>query len=360
MLRLEKANLLEVGAEALVNTVNTVGVSGKGVALQFRQAFPDNYEAYRRAAKRGGVAVGTMFVFDRGTITSPRYIINFPTKRHWKGRSRIEDIEAGLDDLVRVVRRLEIHSIALPALGCGNGGLNWSQVEPLIRRAFDGLPDVDAILIPPGSTPSQDSMPVRTSRPEWTPTRAALIAALGRYARSLAMRERRISALEAQKLAYLLQALGEPMRLRFSRQQYGPYSEQLNHVLQRLEGHYLRGYGDRTEGMKLWVPDEALREAEDYLAASPTSGERLDRLVTLLEGFESPYGLELLATTHWVVEQSPEHRKTADNAVQGVQEWSPRKRGLFETRHVEIAFARLGAVGLVPPPVGSTRADKAA
>jgi O-acetyl-ADP-ribose deacetylase (regulator of RNase III) len=136
MIHLTRGDLLKADVDALVNTVNTVGVMGKGVALQFRQAYPRNYEDYRRACEQGAVELGRMFVFDAGQLVHPRHIINFPTKRHWKSKSRLEDIEAGLVDLVRVIKELDIRSIAVPPLGAGSGGLNWSDVRPRIEKAL--------------------------------------------------------------------------------------------------------------------------------------------------------------------------------------------------------------------------------
>src|ERR1700688_2843591 len=140
-------DLLKTPAEALVNTVNTVGIMGKGIALQFKQAFPDNYVAYEAACKREEVQIGKMFVFHR--TSNPRTIINFPTKKHWKGKSKIEDIKSGLKSLIEVVKKEEIQSIAVPPLGCGNGGLNWRDVKPLIEQAFSELPDVKVQLFHP-------------------------------------------------------------------------------------------------------------------------------------------------------------------------------------------------------------------
>jgi O-acetyl-ADP-ribose deacetylase (regulator of RNase III) len=140
MFELTRGNLLEADVEAVVNTVNTEGIMGKGIALQFRKAYPENYEAYRRACKTGEVQPGRMFVFDRHTFTLPRYIINFPTKHHWKGKSRIEYIESGLKALIEEVRQRNIHSIAIPPLGCGLGGLEWDKVRPMIEDAFHDLP----------------------------------------------------------------------------------------------------------------------------------------------------------------------------------------------------------------------------
>ncbi len=162
-------NLLRADAEALVNTVNTVGVMGKGIALQFKKAFPEMFEAYRRAAKAGEIRLGHVHVWPTGQMTGPRYIINFPTKGHWKARSKLDDIVTGLDDLVEVVRRLEIGSIAVPPLGCGNGGLEWRDVEPRILEAFARVPDVDVQLFaPPAGAPAAAEMATSTQRPTMT------------------------------------------------------------------------------------------------------------------------------------------------------------------------------------------------
>ncbi|MCH7871629.1 MAG: macro domain-containing protein, partial [Planctomycetes bacterium] len=161
-------NLLEAEVEALVNTVNCVGQMGKGIALQFKQAFPANFKAYARAVKAGEVVPGRMFIFETGMMVNPRYIINFPTKRHWRGKSRIEDIEAGLAALVSDLQRLGIRSIAVPPLGCGNGGLEWSVVRPMIEAALAAVPDVRVLLFAPRGAPDAKAMPVRTERPNMT------------------------------------------------------------------------------------------------------------------------------------------------------------------------------------------------
>ena len=150
-------NLLEANAEALVNTVNCVGFMGKGIALQFKQAWPDNFEAYARASKAGEIRPGRMFIWETGRMINPKFIINFPTKRHWRGKSKIEDIKSGLRALIGEVRHLGIRSIAVPPLGCGNGGLNWKDVRPLIEAAFAEIPDVEVLLYrPQGAPPAPD------------------------------------------------------------------------------------------------------------------------------------------------------------------------------------------------------------
>jgi len=149
MIKLDDGDLLRQDTDAVVNAVNTVGVMGKGLALAFKQRWPDNFKAYAAACKCEEIALGRMFVFDAGDGARPRYIVNFPTKGHWRSASRIEDIDAGLADLVVRVKRLGIRSIAVPALGCGLGGLDWADVRPRIEKAFLALPDVEVRLFPP-------------------------------------------------------------------------------------------------------------------------------------------------------------------------------------------------------------------
>jgi O-acetyl-ADP-ribose deacetylase (regulator of RNase III) len=150
MIELIQGDLLEAKVEALVNAVNTVGVMGAGLALQFRQRYPEMFRAYSSACESGEVTPGKMHVFKRENQDSwPRWIINFPTKRHWREPSRLADVVAGLTDLIGQVQRLNIRSIAIPPLGCGLGGLDWGEVRPRIEQAFDRLPDIQVLLFAP-------------------------------------------------------------------------------------------------------------------------------------------------------------------------------------------------------------------
>lgn len=226
--------------DAIVNTVNCVGVMGKGIALQFKNKWPANFELYRRACKAGEVRPGRMLVFDAGAYAQPHYVFNFPTKEHWRGKSRIEFIRDGLEDLIRHVKRLGIRSIAVPPLGCGNGGLQWFDVRPLIEEAFAQVPDVDVRLFEPVGTPSARSMEVHTSRPKMTAGRAAILKAIETYCEL----GYGLSRIEVQKLAYFLQAAGEDLKLAFVEDKFGPYSDTLRHALNRMEGHFIAGVGD--------------------------------------------------------------------------------------------------------------------
>lgn len=330
-------DLLKTSADALVNTVNTVGVMGKGIALQFKLAFPDNYAAYEAACKRGDVQIGKMFVFRREK--DPRFIINFPTKRHWKGKSKIEDIESGLTALIQVVMQERIKSIAVPPLGCGNGGLDWDQVRPLIEEAFLELPNVQVQLFYPDGAPKAEEMKIATTPPRMTPGRAVILEVLSRYV----LPGYRLTLLEIQKLAYFLQEAGQPLALKFEKQKYGPYAENLHHVLQRIEGHYVRGYGDRSRDVSLELFPEAVKEAEVFLANEKQTQDRLARVTELIEGYETPYGLELLSTVHWVVvHDGVAGGQTNPSAVvEAVHAWNNHKRRTFTPRRITSAWERL-------------------
>lgn len=343
-----QGNLLEADADALVNTVNTVGVMGKGIALQFKRAFPQMFADYERQAKCGEIALGRVTVWSTGLMTGPRYIVNFPTKGHWKARSKITDVASGLASLIDTIRELGIQSIAVPPLGCGNGGLNWDEVKPVIIAAFEDVPEVDVLIYPPGATPDAAKMTDASKKPHMTPGRAALVALLRRYA-SVAMADP--SLIESQKLMYFLQQAGEPLRLNFQKNRYGLYADNLRHVLRVVEGHYLVGYGDGsakvTEAERLQVLGGADVLANEVLERHPETLRRIARVVELAEGFETEYGLELLATVHWIAQEEVAGAHP-ERVTEQVQRWSPRKGRMFTPRHVRLALEALRDNGWLP------------
>ena len=346
MIELSNGNLLAAPAEALVNTVNTAGVMGRGIALQFKQAYPAMFRAYEAACRSGEVVIGKMHLFDRGGLAgAPRWILNFPTKRHWRAASRIEDVQAGLDDLVATVQRLGIQSIAIPPLGCGNGGLDWRDVRPRIEAAFATLPDVRVLLYPPAQAPEAEAMPNRTERPKMTMGRAALILLMDRYLKGLL--DPFVSLLEIHKLMYFLQEAGQPLQLNYEAKPFGPYAPNLRQVLIRLETHYTQGYGDGKDkpSTPIHLLPGAVEQAADFLRHDPDALTRMDRVASLIEGFEDPFGLELLSTVHWVTRQNPDARENSEIAVSAVQQWSPRKKQHLKREHLLRAWHRLKEQG---------------
>jgi O-acetyl-ADP-ribose deacetylase (regulator of RNase III) len=174
MIEYAQGNILEADTEALVNTVNCVGIMGRGIALQFKDAFPENFKAYKAACDREELQPGRMFVFQTGYVTNPKYIINFPTKRHWRGKSRIEDIESGLGALVEEIRKRRISSIAIPPLGSGLGGLKWSEVRPRIEAFLGALENVQIIVFEPNGAANRERARQPRQAPKMTAGRAAL------------------------------------------------------------------------------------------------------------------------------------------------------------------------------------------
>ncbi|MDO9439201.1 macro domain-containing protein [Hydrogenophaga sp.] len=346
MIQLSQGDLLKQDdVDAIVNTVNCVGVMGKGIALQFKNKWPANFAAYATACKAGVVRPGRMFVFDSGGLVKPNFIINFPTKDHWRGASRIEYIRDGLIDLVAKVRQLGIRSIAVPPLGCGNGGLDWSDVRPLIEKAFDALSDVEVRLFEPAGAPDAKSMEVRTRRPRMTPGRAAVVKVLDTY-RGL---NYGLSKIEVQKLAYFLQEAGGPLDLRFVKHHYGPYSDTLRHALNTMEGHFIRGLGDGVVEAEIEPTEDALAEADAFIAeqSHPALAAQVARVSRLIEGYQSSYGMELLASVHWVATRETCVR-TVDEAIAAVHSWSDRKKLLMQPGHINLAWQRLVDEGWMP------------
>lgn len=353
MLKYTRGNLLDAPTEALVNTVNEVGVMGKGVALMFRERFPENARIYVEASKAGEVRVGRVLATPTDELF-PKWIIHFPTKKHWRNPSKLEWVREGLDDLVRVVRELGIRSVAIPPLGCGNGGLEWRHVKPMIENAVAELSDVHVIVYEP--TDAYQNAPKREGVENLTPARALITEIVRRYS----VLGLDCTVLEVQKLAYLLQrgvsrlGLPDPLDLRFTADRYGPYADRLRHLLNGLDGSYLHAekrLSDAGPRDLIWF-EEAKRpavvaylasaEAELYLPA-------LEQTASLIDGFESPLGMELLATVDWLlIEQGVE--PTVGAVRQALTEWpagasaARRKLEIFDDRLLQLAIDRLTGV----------------
>ena len=348
MIEYKSGNILTADAEALVNTVNCVGVMGRGIALQFKKVFPANFKAYEAACKRSEVQPGRMFVFETGKLTNPRYIINFPTKRHWRGASRLSDIEAGLDALVREIRAREIRSIALPPLGSGLGGLNWADVRSAIERALAPLAEVAVTVFEPNGAP--DPVALRNKEvPVMSPGRAALVGLVNRYL--VALLDPFVTLLEVHKLMYFMQEVGEPLRLQYVKAPYGPYAENLRHVLNAVEGHLVAGYADGGDapGKELTLVPGATDDANAFLETHPDTRGRLDRVAALVEGFETPFGLELLSSVHWIVAR--DKIRAANDVVARMYAWNERKRQ-FSPRQIELAVDVLDKKGWLHDSIG--------
>lgn len=344
-----KGNLLDADVEAVVNTVNTVGVMGKGVALMFKEAYPDNFKQYEAAARAKELRVGKMFVTHRDAFIGPKWIVNFPTKAHWRFPSKMEWIAEGLDDLRDFIEEHKIKSIALPPLGAGNGGLDWQDVRTLMVDKLQTLEDVAVVIYEP--TKQYQNVSKRAGVEKLTPARAAIAELVRRYA----ILGIECSLLEVQKLAYFLERFNCQLELPlfefdFAANRYGPYSEKLRHMLNGLDGSYLH-CDKRLADAGPFEPirfDEARRDAVSLYMR--TEGRLHWPSVTatgdLIDGFESPLGMELLATVDWLVNQMAVNNDV-DSVRGALANWpggeasAARKLELFEDRLIALALEAL-------------------
>ena len=335
MIEYKTGDIFAQDVEAIVNSVNCVGVMGRGIALRFKNLFPENFKAYAEACDRDEVKPGRMFVFETDQLTNPRYIINFPTKRHWRGKSRIEDIAVGLEALASEITERNIRSIAIPPLGTSLGGLNWSDVRPRIEAALRDMDNLAVMLFEPGSGPVDEQANRSTNVPKMTRGRAVLVSLMNRYLGGLL--DPFLTLLEVHKLMYFMQLAGEPLRLDFRKGHYGPYAERLRHVLRPIEGHLVSGYEDGGDapGKQLELVPGAIEDANEFLEGHSETRQRLERVSDVVCGFESSFGLELLATVHWVAAEHPS--STEDEVIAHTYAWNPRKRQ-FSERQIRLAL----------------------
>ena len=346
MIEYKTGDILREETEALVNTVNCVGVMGRGIALQFKRVFPKNFKAYAARCKRNEMKPGRVFIFETGQLTSPRYIINFPTKRHWRGKSRIEDIESGLASLAEEIRSRGIRSIAIPPLGSGLGGLSWSKVRARIQAVLQELDGVKVIVFEPGGGPVDKRANRSSDAPAMTAGRAALVGLIDGYLRGLL--DPFVTLLEVHKLMYFMQKSGERLQLKYQKAPYGPYAENLRHVLNGVEGHFISGYADGGDqpSKQLELVPGAIEDATAFLESHQKTRQRFDKVTDLVEGFESSFGLELLSTVYWVV--SEESARTFDEVVSKTYAWNKRKTR-FSKHQIKIAFDVLSQKGWAEP-----------
>ncbi|HNG48015.1 macro domain-containing protein [Plasticicumulans sp.] len=350
MITFTQGNLLEARVEVLVNTVNTVGVMGKGIALMFKERFAENFRLYAAACKAGKVQTGRMFVTPVHELDGPRWIVNFPTKQHWRSPSRLEWIVDGLQDLRRFLLEHQIHSIAIPPLGAGNGGLEWTAVREQIELALGDIATEVLVFEP---TRQYQNVAKRTGVEKLTPARA-LIAELVRRYWVMGME---CSLLEIQKLAWFLERAIErhnpgnnPLNLQFTAHKYGPYANRLDHLLNNLDGSYLhcnKRISDADPFEVIWFDDERKDFLQTYLKTETKAYARaLESTTNLIDGFESPFGMELLATVDWLLTRegvAPD----VPALREGLRHWrggpdaAERKMRLFDDRTLTIALDRL-------------------
>lgn len=333
-------NILASNAEALVNTVNTVGVMGKGIALQFKERFADNYALYAEACKRGEVNIGKMFITSTNSMINPKWIINFPTKKHWIHKSKYEFINAGLDDLTIQIKERNIKSLAIPPLGAGQGGLDWQKVKSILIEKLSGL-DIEIIIYEP--TADWQSIRQNIEISKLTKPRALILSLINRY-RQLGYE---ITLLEIQKLAYFLQRMGQPdLKLNYKQFHYGPYAHNLQHLLHQLENGYLitsKSILDSKPLDLVFLNTEQIGNIQSFIEKECNDSEklRLKKVEQLINGYESPFGLELLSSVDWIIKENQETTFEPQLIKEKIKAWSARKDINFTIDHIRVSVNKL-------------------
>lgn len=353
MIKFTTGNLLEADVDAVVNTVNTVGVMGKGIALMFKERFPSNFREYAAACKKGTVRVGEMFITANSEFEGPRWIVNFPTKEQWFRKTKLEWVEVGLVALKKEILERQIRSIALPPLGCGNGGLKWSVVRPLIEKALGDIDDVEVIVYEPVA--KYQNVVKKKGVDKLTPARAMVAEMIRRYW----VLNIDCSLVEAQKLAWFLcriinqSGLPDPLQLSFKPERYGPYAHQLTHLLSSLDGSYLhceKRIADANAFDPIWFEESKRERLELYLKTEAQIYlPAIEATDSLIDGFQSPLGMEALATVDWLVSRESVE-PTLAGIREGITKWpagprhAKRKENLFSDRLLELAIERLESI----------------
>jgi O-acetyl-ADP-ribose deacetylase (regulator of RNase III) len=323
MIRLVRGNLFESGAEALVNTVNCVGVMGKGIAYQFKRAYPAMHDDYLRKCKAGKVRLGEVTGFREGG----KLIVNFPTKGHWRASSQIGDIRTGLAALQTFLIKENVRSVAMPPLGCGNGGLAWTEVRSAIEEELASL-DLDVELYEPiGRFESSVAKEPRLSLGHFV--LAALRTELDKPTK-----------ITFQKAAYFFNVFWGEQYFRFGAYRYGPYSVALDPMFNTIRD-FLSHSGMSAQ--------EMLRDG----IARKLSGSNADRLKSMLPVVQSvarycnarTERLEALATVHAIVSQQPGLAET--ELLDRFFSWSDEKAQRFTSDHVRAAVNELQLDGLI-------------
>ena len=330
-------NILDSEAEALINTVNTDGVMGKGIALQFKKAFVNNFKAYQQACRNKEIGIGKLFTFrDTNISNGEKLIINFPTKTSWRKPSEYEYIEKGLDDLIRIIQKENIKSIAIPPLGAGNGGLEWAKVKKTILEKLEKL-DINILIY----EPSQDIKEhLKRERIKLTDARALLLFVLYDLVRN----GEYVSEFSSEKVCYFLQRFGAEkyFNLNFKPNFYGPYSGKVKYVLNLLNGSYLTGYsGMSTKPFEpISIVADGLEEVTNYVNRSQELTKIAKVTTEFLTGYYSDFTLELLSSLDYL---SQKHQTTDAKVLKTkIEEWSDRKRSMFsDDKYIELSLQHL-------------------
>jgi O-acetyl-ADP-ribose deacetylase (regulator of RNase III) len=327
MIHYTTGNILESNAQALINTVNTVGVMGKGIALQFKKAYPGNFRAYQNACKQKKIAIGKLFITKDSNINSgEKIIINFPTKSDWRKPSEYSFIEKGLDNLVQTIEEQSIKSVALPPLGAGNGGLEWEEVKKIIKQKLSNL-DIEIFVYEPTREIKEY---LKSERIKLTEARALLLYVLYDLVRNGEF----VSEFSSEKVCYFLQKFGahKYLKLRYVPNFYGPYSGNVRFVLNYLNGSYIMGYSDMNKKPfgPLTLVYDGYETVKCYIDENPELSDIAIKTTKFLNGFYSDFALELLSSIDFIISENNTFDKQL--ITQKLSEWNYRKRSMFSNQ----------------------------
>jgi O-acetyl-ADP-ribose deacetylase (regulator of RNase III) len=343
MIKYITGNILESNAQALINTVNTDGIMGKGIALQFKKSFPNNYKAYAEACKNESIGIGKLFIFKDSNLTiGEKIIINFPTKQSWRKPSEYSFIEQGLDDLISIIDIKQIQSIALPPLGAGNGGLEWEKVKKMIEQKLNHL-EIDIFVYEP--TP-QIKEYLKLERVKLTDARALLLYVLYDLVRN----GEYVSEFSSEKVCYFLQRFGAKkyFKLEFEPNFYGPYSGKVRFVLNALNGSYIMGYSDMNKKPfePLTLVSDGYMTVKNHIESNPELHEISQKTINFLNGFYSDFALELFSSIDYLATKNDTLNK--EIISKELEEWSDRKRSLFSnTKYIDISINHIRKASFV-------------
>lgn len=348
--RMLEGDLLKSNMHALVNTVNTVGIMGKGVALAFKKRYPDMYLDYVKRCDRGEVRLGEPYVYR----ASDHVIVNFPTKQHWRSVSRLSDIEAGLDYLERHCKEWHIKSLAVPPLGCGNGQLEWRIVGPILLRHLKRLDIPVELYAPHGSTllgeiqlDLLEQAGTQGSEQEWR-LEPWLVAIAETVRRLESLRYHwPVGRVMLQKIVYFATVAGLPTGLEFQRASYGPFAPDLKAAVGRLENNGILTEHQRGRMIEMRTSsalDDARTSYSDQLAKW---SDLIDQLVDLVARFDTTRA-EIAATVHYASQDLSNQlgrNPTVTEVVDYVEDWKRRRSPKLERTDILRAVVGLGTRG---------------
>ncbi len=328
MFKYVTGNLLESDADCLVNTVNCEGYMGKGIAYQFKLAFPQNNEDYIKACKNRALRIGKVhYYFENGKI-----IINFPTKDKWRAKSKIEYIEDGLYDLCRLIPSLSIKSIAIPPLGSGNGGLIWNQVKPIIEtKLYDISNQIDVIIYEPSKN--------YVTRPTIEPPISVSALVLMQIKFNL----KKFDKLRLQKTAYLTNIFANQEYFKFKRHKFGPYDNAIEIISKNIKEYQTFHNASSTE--------EAYGIAYNRLVSNNTINKLetlspyIVRATTYVNSIENNSELECLSTILFLLQESRDLNQ--EQIISKFKDWSEDKATRFSEKDIGSGIAKLSETGLI-------------